>query len=147
MVRVSWTRERADDNRSNHAGFLKHWRTLVNFEQNDCFSYIWIGTERYCACYQGSKVSTNPATKACSLQWWPVYMICWWNCNTKVVRITKQSLLGFKAHSTRWKRCLTLLGWLRTWDSISHGSSGKTNTIILLKDYSNKMTPNNILID
>lgn len=126
---------KSDDNRSNHAGFLKHWRTLVGFEQNDCFSYIWIGTGRYSACYQGSKVNTNLATKTCSLQLWSVCMICWWNWNTKVVRVTKQSLLRFKAHSTRWKWCLTLPGWLRTWDYISHGSSGKNKCYYSVKGF------------
>lgn len=56
------------------------------------------------------------------------------------------SLVGFKAHSLRGKPCLTLLRWPWTWDWIGHEPWRILNITDLLKEHSNKTTPNNILL-
>lgn len=42
----------------------------------------------------------------------------------------------------RWLPYSTLLEWLRTWDWFAQGPRGKPDTAVMLKKYSNKMTPN-----
>ena len=59
---------------------------------------------------------------------------------------TYNVLIEFQSHSMRWNPYLTLLKWPELETGQVMGPQEKLTTIILLKEHSNKMTPNDILI-
>lgn len=54
-------------------------------------------------------------------------------------------MIEFKAHSIRWNLYPALLRWPRTWDYTRQRSRENPNTTVLLKQYRNNMTSNDIL--
>lgn len=105
-----------------------------------------LSTRRYSECYQSSNIYINlainpvthrgvsPTRYACvvgaqSLWQWPTTI---W--------------LELRAYSMRWTLHWILFGWSHTCDYLVHECIEKPNTTVLLKKYSNKMTPNNILL-
>lgn len=129
-----------------------HLHTSLNTEKlNWCLNKDFTPTE-YCSWYwkvlhilPEETGNHQSSYKPCDLQRWPDCEISWCNSSTNV-GITNHCLIGFKAQYMSWNPCLILPGWPRTWNNIGHGSRRKLNTIILLKEHSNKTIPNGILL-
>lgn len=67
------------------------------------------------------------------------------NSGTKVMRVTTYYMIRIKPHSKRWNPCPTLPRRPRTEEQIGYGQ-GKIIYYFFLKECSNKMTSNNIMM-
>lgn len=66
------------------------------------------------------------------IQGWYWCTIYWSKCDTDIGVLSG----GIKANATNYMSAL--LDWSRTWDCVGYGSRGKLNSIVLLKQHSNK---------